>query len=74
MLMAPVDHFHVDLHWPHLTVSWLCHIQGEQLQLMPKLSCAEVLCKRIHFFPKAPNSMKVMKLDNGTITNDKKAS
>lgn len=27
---AICDHFHVDLHLLRLTVSWLCHIQGEQ--------------------------------------------
>lgn len=56
----------------------LCHIQWEQLQLMvqlmPELSCAQVLYKCIYLFPNAPNSTTVMKLDYDTITNDKKAS
>lgn len=71
--MLRADHFHVDLHLPHLTVSWLCHIQGEQkdrhqlmwtkfVQPMPKILCAQVFYSCIYFYTTEP-AITVIDLD-----------
>lgn len=55
---------HVDLHSLHLTVSRLCHTQGEHKafyvdRLMSKIMCAQVLCRCLYFHITTRNIIEV---------------